>query len=143
MTGADMHTRRDASIGRKLKGIILVTCGVSILLACTALAVYDALSFRTALVGDLTSAAGIAGSNSTAALMFSDAQSARDTLSSLRALPQVVEACIYAHDGTVFAKYARHGADPNFTPPARGPAGTVFTSHQVVLFQPILLKIGR
>ena len=134
-----MHTRRDASIGQKLRGIILVTCGVSILIACTALAVYDVLSFRTALIGDLTSAAGIAGSNSTAALMFSDAQSARDTLSSLRALPQVVEACIYTHDGTVFAKYARGGADPNFTPPVRGRAGTVFSSHQVVLFQPIQL----
>src|SRR6202041_404984 len=139
-TGADMHTRRDKSIGRKLKGIILVTCGVSILLACTALAVYDALSFRTELAGELTSAAGIAGSNSTAALMFSDAQSARETLSSLRALPQVVEACIYTHDGTVFAKYARRDADPNFTPPTRGPEGTVFTSHQVVLFQPIQLS---
>jgi two-component system, sensor histidine kinase and response regulator len=134
-----MQARRDASIGRKLRGIILVTCGVSILIACTALAVYDVVSFRTALIGDLTSAAGIAGSNSTAALMFSDAQSARDTLSSLRALPQVVEACIYAHDGSVFAKYARQGEDLNFTPPARGPAGTVFTSHQVVLFQPIQL----
>jgi two-component system sensor histidine kinase/response regulator len=135
-----MQTRRNTSIGQKIRGIILVTCGVSILMACTALAGYDVLSFRTALVGDLTSAAGIAGSNSTAALMFSDAQSARDTLSSLRALPQVVEACIYAHDGTVFAKYARHGADPNFTPPARGPAGTVFTSHEVILFQPIQLS---
>src|ERR1700733_7813887 len=135
-----MHTRRDESIGRKIRGIILVTCGVSILVACTALAVYDVLSFRTALAGDLTSAAGIAGSNSTAALMFSDAQSARETLSSLHALPQVVQACIYTHDGTVFAKYARRGADPNFTPPARGPAGTVFTWHQVVLFQPIQLS---
>ncbi len=40
----------------------------------------------------------------------------------------------------MFAKYARPGANPNFTPPARGSAGTAFTPHQVTLFQPIQLS---
>jgi two-component system sensor histidine kinase/response regulator len=132
-----MHTRHDASIGQKLTRIILVTCGVSILIVCTALAVYDGLTFRKELASGLASAAGIAGSNSTAAITFSDAQSAREILSSLRAQPHIVEACIYTRDGTVFAKYARPGADPNFTPPVRGSTGTAFTSRQVILFQPI------
>jgi two-component system sensor histidine kinase/response regulator len=135
-----MRTRRDTSIGRKLKGIILVTCGVSILIACTVLAVYDGLTFRTELAGELASVAGIAGSNSTAALVFADPQSARETLSSLREQPHIVEACIYSHDGAVFAKYARPGSDPNFTPPVRGSTDTVFTPHQVTLFQPIQLS---
>ena len=129
-----------ASIGRKLQAIILVTCGATILMACTALALYDGLTFRKELASELASAAGIAGSNSTAAIVFSDAQSAGETLSSLRAQPHIVEACIYSRDGTVFAKYARRGENPNFTPPAKGPAGTVFTSHEVVLFQPIQLS---
>ncbi len=135
-----MSTRRNPSIGQKLKGIILVTCGISTLVACIALAIYDGFTFRGELASELASAAGIAGSNSTAALEFSDAQSARETLGSLRAQPHIVEACIYTHDGTVFAKYARTGADPNFTPPAKGPTGAVFTSHQVTLFQPIRLR---
>ena len=129
-----------ASIGRKLQAIILVTCGATILMACTALALYDGLTFRKELASELASAAGIAGSNSTAAIVFSDAQSAGETLGSLRAQPHIVEACIYSRDGTVFAKYARRGDNPNFTPPAKGPAGTVFTSHEVVLFQPIQLS---
>ncbi len=135
-----MYIGPNASIGQKLKGIILVTCGVSILIACTALAVYDGLSFRTELATDLVSAAAMAGSNSTAALVFSDAQSARETLSSLRSQPHIVEACIYAQDGSVFAKYARSGTDPSFTPPVRGATGTVFTPNQVILFQPIKLN---
>jgi two-component system sensor histidine kinase/response regulator len=134
-----MPVRRDQSIGRKLQGIILATCGVSILMACTALAVYEDLTFRTELARALGSAAGIAGSNSTAALVFTDAPSARETLSSLRAQPHIVEACIYTSNGTVFATYARAGADPNFTPPVRKFEGTVFTPHAMILFQPIRL----
>jgi two-component system, sensor histidine kinase and response regulator len=109
-------------------------------MACTALAVYEDLTFRTALASALASAASIAGSNSTAALVFSDAPSARETLSSLRAQPHIVEACIYASNGTVFATYARAGANPNFTPPVRQSEGTMFTSQAMILFQPIRLN---
>jgi two-component system, sensor histidine kinase and response regulator len=135
-----MIARRDASIGRKLQRIILVTCGISILMACTALAVYDVLSFRKELASALASAAGIAGSNSTAALVFSDSKAAGETLRSLRAQPHIVEACIYTRSGVVFAKYARPGADPNFTPPAVGPEGSVNTRRAMILFQPIRLN---
>jgi PAS domain S-box-containing protein len=134
-----MYTLRNASIGKKLTLIILVTCGVSISIACTALAVYDALAFRTAIASDLASAAGIAGSNSTAALTFSDVRAARETLSSLRAQPHIVEACIYALDGTVLAKYARLDADSDFTPPPLRSPGISFSSRQVTLYQAISL----
>jgi two-component system, sensor histidine kinase and response regulator len=135
-----MIARRDASIGRKLQRIILVTCGISILMACTALAAYDIFSFRQDLASALASAAGIAGSNSTAALVFSDSKAAGETLSSLRAQPHIVEACIYTRTGAVFAKYARPGADPNFTPPAMGPEGSTYTPRDMILFQPIRLN---
>jgi two-component system, sensor histidine kinase and response regulator len=132
--------RRHPSIGRKLQRIILATCGVSILMACTALAAYDALAFRTELASTLAATAGIAGSNSTAALEFKDAPSAREILTSLRAQPHIVQACIYTSDGTVFATYARAGSDPNFTPPVRKVEGTTFTTREMALFQPIRLN---
>jgi two-component system, sensor histidine kinase and response regulator len=103
------------------------------------LAAYDVLTFRRELASSLASTAAIVASNSTAALLFSDPQSAREELSSLRSQPHIVEACIYGHDGTVFAKYARRGANPDFTPPARGSVGTSFASRQVILFQSVLL----
>ena len=134
-----MYTPRHATIGQKLTFIILVTCGVSIMMACTALAVYDAVAFRTAIASQLTSTAGIAGSNSTAALTFSDAFAARETLASLRSEPHIVEACIYKPDGTVLAKYARLDSDPDFTAPARRSTGIEFNPREVTLFQPIQL----
>jgi PAS domain S-box-containing protein len=138
-----MRPRRRVSIGQKLTRAILVTCGVTILMAGTALAVYDAVAFRTAMASDLASVAGIAGSNSTAALSFSDARAARETLSSLRSEPHILEACIYSLDGTVLAKYARPDADPDFTPPPRRNSGIEFTARDASLFQPIWLHGER
>ena len=131
--------RRKPSIGQKVTSIVLTICAVSILVACTALAIYDAFAFRTALASQLMSTAGIAGSNSTAALTFSDARAARETLSSLRAEPHIVQACIYDANGAVLAKYARADADFDFAPPPIQPSGVRFTLRQAALFQPIRL----
>jgi len=131
---------RPKAIGQKLTLIILVTCGVSILVACVALAIYDAFTFRAATASQLMSAAGIAGSNSTAALTFSDARAARETLSSLRSESHIVQACVYSSDGTVLAKYSRLDSDPDFSAPAMQPAGVRFSLRQATLFQPIWLS---
>jgi two-component system sensor histidine kinase/response regulator len=138
-----MRPRHRVSIGQKLTRAILVTCGITILMAGTALAVYDAVAFRTEMAGDLASVAGMAGSNSTAALSFSDARAARETLSSLRSEPHIQEACIYATDGAVLAKYGRPDADPDFTPPPLGNPGIEFTPRHASLFQPIWLHGER
>jgi PAS domain S-box-containing protein len=109
-------------------------------MACVGLGFYDVLAFRTAMASDLASTAGMAASNSTAALSFSDSMAARETLSSLRAKPHIVEACIYSGNGSVLAKYARPGSDANFTPPARRSPGIKFTLRDVALFQTIWLN---
>ena len=126
-----------ASIRRKLTLIILATCAVSILVACAALAVYDTFAFRSAMESQLMSTAGIAGSNSTAALTFSDAGAAREVLGSLRSEPHIVQACIYDANGTALAKYARFDSDPDFAPPPVKAAGVEFTARQATLFEPI------
>jgi len=131
---------RNMSIRQKLTSIILMTCGVSILLACAVLAAYDIFTFRKDLGSDLLSTAQIAGSNSTAALSFADTASARETLSSLSARTNIVEACIYAGDGSVFAKYARAGVSPDFKPPPVGPIGISIVSGNMFVFEPITLN---
>ena len=137
------HRLDRTSIRRKLTLIILVTCAVSILVACAALAVYDVFAFRNAMESQLMSTAGIAGSNSTAALAFSDARAARETLSSLRSEPHIVQACIYDANGIALAKYARFGSDPDFTPPLVQTSGVEFTMRQATLFEPIWLSGER
>jgi PAS domain S-box-containing protein len=135
-----MSVYRNMSIRQKLTSIILMTCGVSTLLACAGLAAYDISTFRKDLGSDLLSTAQIAGSNSTAALSFADTASARETLSSLSARTNIVEACIYARDGSVFAKYARAGVSPDFKPPPVGPIGASIVSGNMMVFQPITLN---
>jgi two-component system, sensor histidine kinase and response regulator len=135
-----MSAARDMSIRQKLTSIILVTCGVSILLACAALAAYDIAQFRKDLASDLVSTAQITGSNTTAALSFEDTASASEVLNSLSARTNIVEACIYARDGSVFAKYARAGTNPDFTPPPVGASGTRTVSGNMIVFRPITLR---
>src|SRR5713226_8425876 len=102
-----MRAFRDLSIRRKLMLIIMLTSSVALLLACTAFIGYDRYTFRPAMVRDFTTVADMIGSNSTAALAFSDADSAREILGVLRAKPHIVAACVYTRDARVLASYMR------------------------------------
>ena len=138
-----MRSHRDLSIRRKLTAIVLVTCGVSILFACTMLAVYDVTAFRREIAVELVSTAGMTGSNTTAALSFGDTNAADKTLNSLAAQTHIVAAAVYAADGSVFGRYVRTGADSQLVPPHAGPDGIHFSFHDVVVSQPIQLSGER
>jgi PAS domain S-box-containing protein len=137
---AEMHLGPALSIRQKLIFIILATCGVVITIACTAFVVYDIRSLLRTSASELSVAAGITGSNMTAALAFGDPEAARETLGALSAQKHIVEACAYARDGAVLAKYARPGSDRHFTPPPARAAGTSIRSGYMILFQPIRLN---
>ncbi|MFP4144476.1 MAG: methyl-accepting chemotaxis protein [Phycisphaeraceae bacterium] len=82
--------------------------------------------------------ASIVGENSTAALSFMDADTARGVLSALDANPRVVAACIYDADGTPFAQYRRN-EDAEFDPPEVAEASAEFTEAGLELYRPIML----
>ncbi len=113
------------------------------MMACTALAAYDFITFRRDLARVLIQTGGTTGANTTAALSFGDAASARETLSSLSAQNHIVQACIYARDGAIFASYVRSDSHPNPLPPSPGPDGIARAPGHVVLFQPIWLNGER
>ncbi|HUA00509.1 MAG TPA: response regulator [Candidatus Aquilonibacter sp.] len=138
-----MRSHRHLSIRKKLTLIVLVTCGVSILIACTLLAIYDLNAFRREIAVELTSTAEMTGANTTAALSFGDARSAHDTLSSLAAQTHIVSAAIYASDGSVFARYARAAGDAGIVPPKPGRDGVSFSRHSIVVFEPVRLSGER
>jgi two-component system, sensor histidine kinase and response regulator len=132
-----MVTSRDTSIRRRLTNIVLTTCAVAILMACFIFAVYDLAAFRRDMAADLATVAQITGSNSTAALTFGDAKAAGEMLSSLSAKTHIVEACIFARDGSVLAKYSRRDSNPNFTPPKPMPDSDSYSSGHLILFRQI------
>jgi len=130
---------RNMPIKRKLMLIIMLTSSAALLLACIAFVTTDLITFRHAMVRDLSIKAEIIGSNSSAALVFNDQSSAQETLSALRAEPHIVFACIYNKDGRVFAKFLNGAAnDDGFLPPKFQEENQHFDQGHLILFKPIV-----
>src|ERR1700722_4721866 len=137
--GAEMRSHLDLSIRQKLQAIVMVTSAVALLTASIVFTLYDRSTFLRAKMQDLSATATMIGSNSTAALSFGDAKSAREILAALRAKPNVINACIYDKDGRVLATYGREAAHSEFSPPAVQTQATSIVGHNMVLFQPVTL----
>jgi PAS domain S-box-containing protein len=113
---------------------------VAVLVACTVFATYDILDTRRSMAQDLGTLAEIVGSNTSAALTFSDRESAHQLLSSLAAKPHIVEACIYLLDGTVFDCYHRRGTSADAAPPPAQSQGVQIYSGNMLVFRAIRLN---
>jgi PAS domain S-box-containing protein len=100
-----MNLLKNIPIGRKLNRIILVTCGMALLLAVSALFIFQTLSVRRDFQRDLTVTGNIIANNSTAALEFKDQVSAAEILDGLKAEPAIISARIYTADGSLLASY--------------------------------------
>jgi PAS domain S-box-containing protein len=105
-----MRSYRDLSIQRKLQSIVMITSGVALLVASVVFTLYDRSSSIRAKTQDLEASAKVVGSNSTAALSFGDAKSAKEVLAALQAKQDVIKACTYNKDGGLFASYNRDAA---------------------------------
>jgi PAS domain S-box-containing protein len=137
-----MRTLRDAPIKEKLLVIVMMTTAAALLLSGAGIILLDTILFRSAMRRDLTSLASIAGDNITAALSFNDPAVAAETLAALHARPHLVNACVYATDGSVFARYVRLGASAAC--PAPAPTETIrYTPEGIHVSHPIMLKGQR
>src|SRR6266853_5026402 len=105
-----MLKARHYSITKRLTMMNILVSGAALLIACAAFVAYDLITFRQAMVHNLSIQAQITGSNSVSALLFSDPQTAENTLSALQVAPDIVSAGIYQLDGRPFAAYLRHGS---------------------------------
>jgi signal transduction histidine kinase len=105
---------RDFSIKNKLVTIIMLTTGIALLIASTSYIMKDFMTIHTNTLEKLTSIAKVIGSNSTAALVFEDQESAEETLEALRAEPNITAAYLYNKEGKVFVSFYKHGNNPNY-----------------------------
>jgi PAS domain S-box-containing protein len=138
--GPTEMSHRSQSIRKKLIFIVLVATGVSILVACALVAIYEFTAFRRQLAVDLASTAGIVGANATAALSFGDTRAATEMLNSLSAEDHIIAACLYTRDGALFAKYTRKGARSLVFPAKPDYDRTNFSSEGVGVFHQIRLN---
>ena len=109
MVDLTMFWSRGSSITKRLTRMNILVSGAALLISCAAFVAYDLVSFREAMVHNLSIQAQIAGSNSVSALLFDDPQTAESTLSALKAAPNIVSAGIYTLASRPFAMSARCG----------------------------------
>src|ERR1039458_5279465 len=132
-----MHLFQNASIQRKQMLVMMLTSAVALLLACVGFVSYEIVSYRQELVWSSSTLAEIIGNNSSGALDFNDPKVADDMLSALRARPNIVAACIYTKDGSLFAKYLRKDLPKGFSLPKPEADGHRFTNDGLILFHGI------
>jgi PAS domain S-box-containing protein len=85
---------------------MLVTGG-ALLVASSVFVAYELSAVRSNMVRALSVQAQIVSANSAASLLFNDPDTARKTLSALRAAPNIISAGIYFPSGALFAAYWR------------------------------------
>src|ERR1700692_770147 len=101
---------RNLPIKHKLRLVIMATVGCALMLASTAVLIYDQIAARESMRNDLDVLAEIFRANSTAALSFNDRPAAEELVSALKPKQHITSAFLYQPDGTVFARYKRPGA---------------------------------
>jgi two-component sensor histidine kinase len=127
----------DLSIRRKLMVIILSTSGIVLLLTGVAFVSYEWITFRRALVQNVTTLAQVVAANSTAALAFRSPADAREVLNALEAEETITAAVLYDHDGEIFAFYPDN-LNPRLFPAHPGRDGHTFETQNLVVFEPVI-----
>ncbi len=134
-----MRAFSDLSIKRKLTLMMMLIGIVGLVLACTSFIVYDQIFSRRAMAQDLTSLGEIIGNNSTAAITFSDTDSATEILAALSARSHITAACLYTLENRPLAQYVRPNQPSAFVPPIPQGDGYHMADDRMKLFHRIKL----
>jgi signal transduction histidine kinase/ActR/RegA family two-component response regulator len=118
-------------------GMMVLTSGAALALACLGFSAYEFLTFRNGMVQQLSTIAKLVANNSTAVLAFDDKKGAEEILSALKAEPHIVAAALYGADGEMFSAYPEKTPEGGF--PAAPPAdGFRFGKGNLAGWQPVV-----
>ncbi len=95
------------SIAHKLRRMMMLVSGTALLVAALVYSIYGALSYYDATIVRLSTMSKIIGTNSSAALSFSDPLTATQLLSALDHEPDIKQAMIFDKQGNIFAQFVR------------------------------------
>ncbi len=93
------------SLKRKLNLITISIAFMVLLISAVLSTGYKVYSFRQTMLENLATLAAVTAYNSSAAIVFFDQDSARETLSALKVEPNIVSAAIFDLQGQIFASY--------------------------------------
>ncbi len=106
-----MQALRNVSIRWQLMAIIMIISVIAVVLACVGFVIYDLQEMWESLQEQSATTARLVAQTNLAALTFNDSKAAEDSLRSLNDNPDIMQAFIYARDGSVLASYRRSGME--------------------------------
>lgn len=137
-----MWSIKNSPIRTKITAVIMLTSGVSILLAVAGFVSFELVNFRTKTVNDLSTIGDIISANSTAALAFDNRTDAEETLSALQSRPGIIAAGLYTIDDELFAMYIQEGRS-GVLPADPGIDRWEFTADRLIMIKPVFLNKAR
>ncbi len=123
-------------LAKKIRALTMVTTCVALVLAGIVLLGFESYSFYHTRVETLQAVAGIVSSNTSAAIIFHDPDSAKEILGSLSAKQSITAASLYASDGSVIAVYIRDRNDQFQAPPV-AEDGYAYSRRRIRMFHSI------
>jgi len=139
MTEHIFHFLRDIPIKRKLMIIIMLITSVALLAACVTILIYERKAYRDAIARDFAIIADTFDDNVASGLAFHDPESIVQTLSTLKANPNILAACVYDEVGNLVAEYQRADLQGSFVFPELQMTGQEFLADRLDTFQGINL----
>jgi len=136
------HFVRNLSLARKIIVVIMGVSSTALLLACLALVAYDSTTARTTLTRDIGMLADVVGATSTAAVSFSDAKAATESLSAV-AVNQNVRMAAILRNGVVFARFDRERDTQNQSIVTRIDPSLVRSPRAVFTYDSSSLRVVR
>jgi signal transduction histidine kinase len=125
------------SLRRKVTALVVATTLAALVVTAVAMIYYNVRDYRETQLAEMRTQAEILGRASAPALAFNDRKEAAQDLAMLKARPDVERAALYAADGSLFASYARGGADPSI-PPSAGEPGYQIEDEHLTLVYPVI-----
>lgn len=130
-----MRTVRNLSLSRKLTLIVVATTVLSMFAAAAAIIHFEGEAIRSDMVSELETTADLLGANAAVAFRFDSPDDGETILRSLSAKPQVIGACFWRTDGSLFSRYARE--EPWLEDPPELIPGHKFSDTGLVLLQAV------
>ncbi len=133
-----MRAFQDLPIKRKLVWLIVITQAATLLLAGAGFVVYELVTFRQGALEEMTRLEAVIAHNCAVALAEDDPGAGTDTLAGLRAHPQVVSACLYEENGSLYSSYQRNLTASHVCSPAPYSSGDYDEEDRFVISRPVM-----
>jgi len=135
-----MKIFNNISVRHKLMLISMVITMASLLLASVAFITSDRLYAQKTVIDGLNTLTDMIAANSSAAILFGDADAGLETLGFLKSQGTIQAGALYMKDGGVFATYRRKGFNGDLPAPGPSKQNVKFSDKYAEVFRPIVYE---